>query len=329
MARLYLINPSAMKLVYTNDQAVGNGCPNRRDDVLLVQFFLKVISDGPGKGDFTPAGRGPLSIDGLWGPISQAFLNQYIAVNSAENPTSPLTRDGRVDPVVNGRVSGSRSGHVYTILALNNTYKKRPGSSRITRYHHRFAVSPRVAAFDTNQESITPGMGHTHHTKADKSYYHRLIGLIPFFYPNSRARYQVAMAYWLFKEEPDHYSFDQLLSDKRATWSGVKNNTALMHLSSIKKGDRVFYYHTGKEKAVVGVMKVVKGPYADATQDDPRLVVVDVKPIRRLDRAVSLAEIKANSKFADFALVRISRLSVMPVTAWQWAEIDRLSKRSP
>jgi hypothetical protein len=131
MARLYLINPSAMKLVYTNDQAVGNGCPNRRDDVLLVQFFLKVISDGPGKGDFTPTGRGPLSIDGLWGPISQAFLNQYIAVNSAENPTSPLTRDGRVDPVVNGRVSGSRSGHVYTILALNNTYKNVRGPAAL------------------------------------------------------------------------------------------------------------------------------------------------------------------------------------------------------
>ena len=137
------------------------------------------------------------------------------------------------------------------------------------------------------------------------------------------------MAYWLFKEEPDHYSFDQLLRDKRATWSGVKNNTALMHLRSIKKGDSVFYYHTGKEKAVVGVMKIAKGPYADPKQDDPRLVVVDVKPIRRLNRAVSLAEIKANSKFADFALVRISRLSVMPVTAEQRAEIERLSKQSP
>src|SRR6516225_6358405 len=99
------------------------------------------------------------------------------------------------------------------------------------------------------------------------------------------------MAYWLFKEEPNHYSFDQLLRDKRATWSGVKNNTALMHLRSIKKGDSVFYYHTGKEKAVVGVMKIVKGPYADPKQDDPRLVVVDVKPIRRLARPVTLAEI--------------------------------------
>jgi predicted RNA-binding protein with PUA-like domain len=136
------------------------------------------------------------------------------------------------------------------------------------------------------------------------------------------------MAYWLFKEEPDHYSFDELSRDKRAVWSGVRNNLALKHLRSIKKGDRVFYYHTGKEKSVVGIMEVVKGPYADPTQDDPHLVVVDVKPVRRLDRPVSLAEIKANSKFADFALVRISRLSVMPVTAQQWAEIERLSKQS-
>jgi predicted RNA-binding protein with PUA-like domain len=136
------------------------------------------------------------------------------------------------------------------------------------------------------------------------------------------------MAYWLFKEEPDHYSLDQLFRDKRAVWSGVQNNLALRHLRSIEKGDHVFFYHTGKEKAVVGVMEVVKGPYPDPTRDDPRLVVVDVKPVRRLDRPVSLAEIKANPKFADFALVRISRLSVMPVTAQQWAEIERLSKQS-
>ena len=109
------------------------------------------------------------------------------------------------------------------------------------------------------------------------------------------------MAYWLFKEEPEHYSIDQLIRDKRATWSGVGNNLALKHLRSIKKGDQVFYYHTGKEKAVVGVMEVVKGPYADPKEDDPRLVVVDVKPVRRLDRPVSLAEIKGNKKFADFA----------------------------
>jgi predicted RNA-binding protein with PUA-like domain len=135
------------------------------------------------------------------------------------------------------------------------------------------------------------------------------------------------MAYWLFKEEPDHYSLDDLFRDKRTTWAGVGNNLALKHLRSVKKGDHVLYYHTGKEKSVVGVMEVVKGPYPDPARDDDRFVVVDVKPLSRLDRPVSLAELKANPKFADFALVRISRLSVMPVTDAQYAEIERLSKQ--
>lgn len=134
------------------------------------------------------------------------------------------------------------------------------------------------------------------------------------------------MAYWLFKEEPDHYSLEDLFRDKRTTWAGVENNLALKHLRSVKKGDHVLYYHTGKEKSVVGVMEVVKGPYPDPERDDERLVVVDVKPVSRFRRPVSLAEIKANPKFADFALVRISRLSVMPVTDAQYAEIERLSK---
>lgn len=137
------------------------------------------------------------------------------------------------------------------------------------------------------------------------------------------------MAYWLFKEEPGHYSLDDLFRDKRATWAGVENNLALKHLRSVQKGDRVLYYHTGKEKAVVGVMEVIKGPYPDPARDDPRFVVVDVKPVSRLDRPVSLAEIKADPQFADFALVRISRLSVMPVSDKQWTQIERLSKQSP
>ena len=136
------------------------------------------------------------------------------------------------------------------------------------------------------------------------------------------------MAYWLFKEEPDHYSLDQLFRDKRAVWDGIENNLALKHLRSVKKGDHVLYYHTGTQKSVVGVMEVVKGPYPDPRRDNPRLVVVDVKPLRRFDRPVSLAEIKSNPKFADFALVRISRLSIMPVTPQQWAAIERLSKQA-
>ena len=135
------------------------------------------------------------------------------------------------------------------------------------------------------------------------------------------------MAYWLFKEEPDHYSLDDLFRDKRTVWAGVENNLARKHLRSVQEGDDVLYYHTGKERSVVGVMQVVKGPYPDPARDDARFVVVDVKPVRRLDRPVSLAEIKSNPKFADFALVRMSRLSVMPVTDEQYAEIERLSKK--
>ena len=135
------------------------------------------------------------------------------------------------------------------------------------------------------------------------------------------------MAYWLIKEEPTHYSFDDLVRDKRTTWDGVRNNLALIHLREMAKDDRVFYYHTGKEKAVVGIAEVVKGAYADPDAGDPRFVVVDVKPLEKLARPVSLAEIKKNRKLADLPLVRISRLSVMPVTRDQWREIERIASQ--
>ena len=122
MARIYLIT-GATKLVYTVDSPVGTGLTNKRDDVLLVQFFLKVISEGPLKTQFTPAGKGPMKTDGIWGSTSQAYLNTFIAVNSSQNPTSPLTKDGRVDPVIGGKITGSISGNIYTILALNSSYK--------------------------------------------------------------------------------------------------------------------------------------------------------------------------------------------------------------
>jgi len=128
MARVYLINVVSLNVVYTVDQAVGNSCPNRRDDVLLVQFFLKVVSEGPKKSELTPGGRGPMKTDGIWGPISQAFLNQFIAVNSAQNPGRPLKQDGRVDPVVDGKATGAKAGLVFTILALNISYKNVRGS---------------------------------------------------------------------------------------------------------------------------------------------------------------------------------------------------------
>ncbi len=121
MARVY-ITSADLKILYTNDQAVGTGCPNRKDDVLLVQFFLKVISEGPQKSQYAPAGRPPMKCDGLWGSNSQAYLNQYISANSAANPGAPLTADGRVDPVAGGKFLGSRTGNLYTILALNKSY---------------------------------------------------------------------------------------------------------------------------------------------------------------------------------------------------------------
>jgi predicted RNA-binding protein with PUA-like domain len=128
---------------------------------------------------------------------------------------------------------------------------------------------------------------------------------------------------WLVKEEPTHYGFDALVKDRKAVWSGVRNALARKHLSAIKKGDRVFYYHTGDEKAVVGIAKAVSNPYPDP--DDAAWVAVDLAPVKRLPRPVTLAEIKADAAFKDFALVRIARLSVLPVTDAEWTRIERMA----
>lgn len=130
---------------------------------------------------------------------------------------------------------------------------------------------------------------------------------------------------WLFKEEPEHYSYDSLTQDGKTAWSGVKNPLAQKHLRSVKKGDLVFYYHTGGEKAVVGVMKAVGDAYPDPADLAGRLYAVDVAPSRKLKRPVTLAEVKADRRFADFALARLPRLSVMPVTDAQWQAIEDLS----
>lgn len=122
------------------------------------------------------------------------------------------------------------------------------------------------------------------------------------------------MKYWLVKTEPDCYSFADLVRDKRTTWDGVTNSWALQFLRQISKGDRVFIYHTGKEKAIAGVAEVMKAPYADPNESDEKLAVVDLKPVKALARPVSLAEIKKDRRFADFELVKFSRLAVMPVS---------------
>jgi predicted RNA-binding protein with PUA-like domain len=130
------------------------------------------------------------------------------------------------------------------------------------------------------------------------------------------------MAYWLMKEEPEHYSFDDLLKHRRTAWNGVSNNLALKHMRSMKKGDQAFFYHTGDEKSVVGIMRIVSDPYPDG----PKLVAVDVAPIEKLHKPVTLSDIKANARFRNFELVRIPRLSVMPVPKELWEEIIRMSK---
>jgi predicted RNA-binding protein with PUA-like domain len=126
---------------------------------------------------------------------------------------------------------------------------------------------------------------------------------------------------WLLKTEPTTYSYDQLEKEGRTTWDGVRNNLALAHLRTMKAGDRVLIYHTGAEKAVIGLAKVAKAAYPDPKQDDPKLVVVDVIPERRLERPVTLAEVKAEASLKDLALVRMGRLSVMPVNPAQWKRL--------
>ena len=134
---------------------------------------------------------------------------------------------------------------------------------------------------------------------------------------------------WLFKEEPANYSFDALVKDKKTVWSGVKNPLAQKHLRSVKNGDAIFYYHTGDERSVVGIARAMGDAYADPNDKTGKASVVDVAPVKKLPRPVTLAEIKADPAFKDFALVRISRLSVMPVSADQWRRIEKLATSTP
>jgi predicted RNA-binding protein with PUA-like domain len=131
---------------------------------------------------------------------------------------------------------------------------------------------------------------------------------------------------WLFKEEPSSYSFDDLTRDGRTSWAGVRNPLAQKHLRSVRKGDRIFYYHTGGEKAVVGVMRATSDPYPDPNDKSGKLSVVDVAPLQALKRPVTLAEIKASKAFTTFPLTRLPRLSVMPVSEAEWKEIEKMSR---
>ena len=134
------------------------------------------------------------------------------------------------------------------------------------------------------------------------------------------------MALWLFKEEPETYSFADLQRDGSTTWSGVKNPLAQKHLAAIRKGDRIFFYHTGKEKAVVGVMEAAADPKPDPDDAAGKRVVVTVKPVRKLATPVTLAAIKAEKAFAKWELVRVARLSVMPVPEELWKKVEEMGK---
>jgi predicted RNA-binding protein with PUA-like domain len=131
---------------------------------------------------------------------------------------------------------------------------------------------------------------------------------------------------WLVKEEPENYSFEQFLKDRTTIWAGVRNPVAQRNLREMKKGDRVFFYHTGKEKAVVGTATVSKTSFPDPNDKSGSLVVVELSAGKALKRPVTLKEIKADKRFATMPLVRIARLSVQPVTDDEWQMIEEISK---
>ena len=135
------------------------------------------------------------------------------------------------------------------------------------------------------------------------------------------------MAYWLCKQEPSTYNIDELEKEKKTSWDGIHNNLALKHMRQMKKGDLAFFYHTGDEKQIVGIMEITSKPYPNPKEKDPRFVAIDVKFKKRLQRPIPLDEIKNNKAFKDWELLRISRLSVMPVSSPIWHEINKISQK--
>jgi len=128
-------------------------------------------------------------------------------------------------------------------------------------------------------------------------------------------------AKWLLKSDPEHYSFSDLEGDGKTVWDGISNNLALKNLRNVRRGDRVVVYHTGDERAAVGLAEAASDPYPDPKQKDPRLVVIDLKAKGRLARPVTLDAIKKAGALKNFDLVRMPRLSVMPVSEAQWNAI--------
>ena len=133
------------------------------------------------------------------------------------------------------------------------------------------------------------------------------------------------MAYWLMKSEPFKYSWEQLLKDKKTFWDGVRNYAARNNLKAMKKGDLAFFYHSNEGVEIVGIAEIVKESYQDPTTNEAAWVAVDVKPFQTLKRPVSLAQIKADKRLANMALVRLGRLSVQPVTEKEWKIVLELA----
>lgn len=131
--------------------------------------------------------------------------------------------------------------------------------------------------------------------------------------------------YWLLKTEPSVYSFDDLQKDGKTIWDGVSSNAALKNIRAMQKGDQAIIYHSGDEKAMVGLAEIASAPFADPKQNDPKLVVMEVRAAKRLKHPVPLSQIKAEKSLADFALVRIPRLSVMPVNEKQWEKLMKMA----
>ncbi len=134
------------------------------------------------------------------------------------------------------------------------------------------------------------------------------------------------MNYWLVKQEPESYSFETFQSEDKTDWTGVRNYTARNNLKAMKTGDKVFYYHSGDERAVVGLAKVTKAAFPDPTADDPAWVAVELEAGEAVKNPVTLAAIKANPKLTEMKLVKLSRLSVSPVTKDEFDEIIAMSK---
>lgn len=129
------------------------------------------------------------------------------------------------------------------------------------------------------------------------------------------------MAYWLVKSEPFKYSWDQFVADKKTFWDGVRNYAARNNLKAMKKGEEIFFYHSNEGLEIVGIAKVVKEFYQDPTTEEDAWVVVDLAPVRKLKKPVTLAQIKATKSLANMAILKLGRLSVTPVTPEEWDEI--------